>query len=266
MIAGSRDFLSEILARKRAEVAEHQARTPADVLRAACEEAPRARSLFDALSAQDGPVRVIAELKRASPSAGAIARFAAPERARLYASGGAAALSVLTDGPGFGGSLSDLQAARGAVELPLLRKDFLVDPYQLLEARAAGADAVLLIVAALDAGRLATLLAGGAALGMEALVEVHDARELAVALDAGARLVGINHRNLTTFEVDLAVSEALLPRIPPGVKVVAESGIRGRADVERLQRAGVSNFLVGELLARAAAPARALQELGATRA
>jgi indole-3-glycerol phosphate synthase len=205
---------------------------------------------------------VIAEVKRASPSAGAIsAGLDAPAQARRYGEAGAAAISVLTDGPGFGGSLEDLAAVRAAVETPLLRKDFILDPYQLLEARLRGADAALLIVAALPEDALRRLLGECEALGLAALVEVHDGAEAETALGAGARLVGVNNRNLKTFAVDLAVSERILPTLPPRVKAVAESGVRSAADARRLRRAGAANLLVGEALVRAEDPGRLLKEM-----
>ncbi len=255
-------FLEEILARKRTEVEARRAALPERELSARIRDLVPARDLLAALSAAGGPVRIVAEVKRASPSAGAISSgLDAPSQARRYASAGAAAVSVLTDGPGFGGSLDDLAAVRAAVALPLLRKDFVVDRYQLLEARAAGADAALLIAAALPGEALPRLLAAGEALGLTALVEVHDREELAAALAAGARLVGVNNRDLRTFRVDLAVSEALLPLLPAGVKGVAESGIRSASDAARLRAAGAVNLLVGEALVRAEDPERLLREL-----
>jgi indole-3-glycerol phosphate synthase len=255
-------FLAEILARKAAEVEARRRAEPDRALEARARASAAARPFAAALAAAGEPVRVVAEVKRASPSVGAIAAgLDAVAQARRYAAAGAAAISVLTDGPGFGGSLADLAAVRGAVDVPLLRKDFVVDRYQLLEARAAGADAALLIVAALAPERLAALLADCAALELAALVEVHDEAELAVALAAGARLVGVNNRNLETFVVDLAVSERLLPRLPPGVKGVAESGVRTAEDARRLRRAGAANLLVGEALVRAPDPERLLREL-----
>ncbi|GEJ59375.1 indole-3-glycerol phosphate synthase TrpC [Anaeromyxobacter diazotrophicus] len=254
--------LDGIMARKADEVAARRAARPDRELEAACRERPPARDLAAALSAPGGPVRVIAEVKRASPSAGAIAAgLDAVEQARRYAAAGAAAISVLTDGPGFGGSLDDLAAVRAAVPIPLLRKDFVLDRYQLLEARLAGGDAVLLIVAALPDEALRRLLEDAAALGLAALVEVHEERELERALAAGARLVGVNNRDLRTFAVDLAQSERLLPRLPPGVKGVAESGVRTAADARRLRAAGAVNLLVGEALVRAADPGALLREL-----
>jgi indole-3-glycerol phosphate synthase len=255
-------FLSEILTRKRAEVAEQKRRVPEAELLRECRDLPPVRSLKGTLSGPGGPVRVIAEVKRASPSAGNLARSLDPATlARRYAQAGAAAVSVLTDGPGFGGSLEDLQAVRAAVELPVLRKDFVVDPYQLWEARAAGADATLLIVAALGRVELTQLALAGSEAGVELLVEVHAQSELATALALGASMVGINNRDLATFVVDLKTSEALLPRVPAHVRAVAESGVRGPEDVQRLRAAGAANFLVGEALVRAADPGALLAQM-----
>lgn len=256
--------LDGIMARKAEEVAARRATRPDRELEAACRDLPPPRDFLGALSFAGGPARVIAEVKRASPSAGAIAAgLDAVAQARRYAAAGAAAISVLTDGPGFGGSLEDLAAVRAAVPTPLLRKDFVLDRYQLLEARLHGGDAALLIVAALDGPALRRLLGEAAALGLAALVEVHDAAELDRALEAGARLVGVNNRDLRTFAVDLAVSERLLPRLPAGVKGVAESGVRTPADARRLRAAGAANLLVGEALVRAADPGALLGELTA---
>jgi indole-3-glycerol phosphate synthase len=255
-------FLADILARKRAEVEAARAALPEAELAARARDRAAPRGFEAALSLAGGPVRVVAEVKRASPSAGAIrSGLDAPAQARAYAFAGAAAISVLTDGPGFGGSLADLSAVRAAVDVPLLRKDFVLDRYQLLEARAHGADAALLIVAALDPGTLRRLLADAAGLGLAALVEVHDEGELEAALAAGARIVGVNNRNLRTFEVDLAVSERLLPLLPAGVRGVAESGVRTAGDARRLRRAGAANLLVGEALVRAADPGALLREM-----
>ncbi len=255
-------FLSDILARKRDEVAASRAALSERELAARAKDAPAPRGFEAALSPRGGPARVVAEVKRASPSAGAIrAGLDAPAQARAYAAAGAAAISVLTDGPGFGGSLADLAAVRAAVDVPLLRKDFVLDRYQLLEARAHGADAALLIVAALAAADLRRLLDACGELGLAALVEVHDAAEVAVALAAGARIVGVNNRNLRTFAVDLAVSEALLPKLPGDVRGVAESGVRSADDARRLRRAGAANLLVGEALVRASDPGALLREM-----
>jgi len=255
-------FLEEILARKAKEVEARRGAVPEDALRERARRLAPPLGLWEALSPAGGPVRIVAEVKRASPSAGAIdAALDAPAQAARYEAAGAAAVSVLTDGPGFGGSLEDLAAVRERVRRPVLRKDFVVDAYQLLEARAAGADAALLIVAALPGDRLRRLLDACAPLGLAALVEVHDERELEGALAAGARLVVVNNRDLRTFQVDLAVSERLLPLLPGGVKGVAESGVRTAADVRRLRARGASNFLVGEALVRASDPGALIQEL-----
>jgi indole-3-glycerol phosphate synthase len=257
-------FLSEILARKRDEVAAARGAVPEAELRARARDREAPRPFEAALARAGEPARVIAEVKRASPSAGAIRTgLDAPAQARAYAAAGAAAISVLTDGPGFGGSLADLAAVRDAVEVPLLRKDFVVHPYQLLEARAHGADAALLIVAALEADALRRLLHSCAELGLAALVEVHEAPEVEVALRAGARVVGVNNRDLRTFAVDLAASERLLPLLPADVRGVAESGIRTAEDARRLRRAGAANLLVGEALVRAADPGALLREMTA---
>lgn len=256
-------YLDAILARKVEEVAARRAALPDRDLEARLAGARAVHGLSAALSPRGGPVRVIAEVKRASPSAGAIdAGLDAPAQARRYAAAGAAAISVLTDGPGFGGSLADLEAVRAAVSLPVLRKDFVVDRYQLLEARLHGADAALLIVAALPGDALPRLLGDCAALGLEALVEVHDEAEAERALAAGAAIVGVNHRDLRTFQVDLAASERVLPRLPVAVRAVAESGIRGPAEVARLRAScGAANFLVGEALVRAPDPGALLASL-----
>ncbi len=257
-------FLSDILARKRDEVASRRALLPERELAARVAGAPPTRTFEVALSLAGGPPRVVAEVKRASPSAGAIRTgLDAAAQARAYAAAGATAISILTDGPGFGGSLDDLRAARAAVDVPLLRKDFVLDRYQLLEARAAGADAALLIVAALEAPALRRLLDACDELDLAALVEVHDGPELEAALAAGARIVGVNNRDLRTFQVDLAVSERLLPLLPTGVRGVAESGVRTVGDARRLRRAGATNLLVGEALVRAADPGALLREMTA---
>lgn len=255
-------FLGQIMARKVTEIAERRRALPDAELAALAKDAPPPRPFEAALSARGGPARIIAEVKRASPSAGAIdAALDAPAQARLYAAAGAAAISVLTDEPGFGGSLDDLRAVRAAVETPLLRKDFVGDPYQLLEARAAGADAALLIVAALSEDGLRRLLDRCGELGLAALVEVHDEFEADVALRAGARIVGVNNRNLKTMTVNLAISERIIPLLPEGVKGVAESGVRTPDDARRLRRAGAANLLVGEALVRAADPGALIREL-----
>ncbi len=241
-------ILDTIVAAKHTEVAAILGRRAELEKRAADAAPPRD---FAAALWRPGEVRLLAEVKRRSPSAGEIRPGADPaEVARDYEAGGAAALSVLTDGAYFGGSLAALGAVRQAVALPVLRKDFVVHPVQLWEARAAGADAVLLIVRILDDALLGELLALAGELGMAALVEVHDAAELRRALAAGTQLVGVNNRDLATFETDLARSLELVRRVPSGVTFVAESGIRTAADVEQLGAAGVDAVLVGESLMR----------------
>ncbi|MDQ3146692.1 MAG: indole-3-glycerol phosphate synthase TrpC, partial [Actinomycetota bacterium] len=216
-----------------------------------------------ALTASDrGEVALIAEVKRRSPSRGDLAPgLVAGELARAYEAGGAACLSVLTDEPSFGGSAADLAEARGACALPVLRKDFTVDERDVADARIMGADAVLLIVAALDAAELAAFTALAGELGMTALVEVHGEGELDRALVAGATVVGVNARDLTTFTVDRTLAERLAPAIPEGVVRVAESGIRDRDDVARLAAAGFDAVLVGETLVTSARPSVAAAAL-----
>jgi indole-3-glycerol phosphate synthase len=207
-------------------------------------------------------IGVIAEFKRRSPSAGALLENAdLAQLVRAYARGGAVALSVLTEGPNFGGSLDDLRLAGEVCELPRLRKDFIVDPYQLYESLAAGADAVLLIVAALEQRELCSLHAQARALGLDPLVEVHDSGELRRALDAGAEIVGVNNRDLRDFSVDVQRTERLMGEMPAGVTVVSESGIGAPEQLERLQRLGVHAVLVGESLMRSADPEAALSRL-----
>jgi indole-3-glycerol phosphate synthase len=245
---GAGGVLDEIVAAKRGEISS--LRPIAAELRAAAEAAPQARDLAGALRAR-GEVRLLAEVKRRSPSAGPIRPDAdAAETALAYARGGAAALSVLTDREYFGGDLDSLHRAREAVALPVLRKDFVLDPLQLWEARAAGADAVLLIVRILDDHALRELHDTARALGLAVLVEVHDEQELERALRAGALLVGVNNRDLQRFVTDLSLSLRLAPLVPPEVTLVAESGIRSADDVRRLGAAGVDAVLVGESLMR----------------
>jgi indole-3-glycerol phosphate synthase len=209
-------------------------------------------------------VGVIAEFKRRSPSAGPLREGAeVAELVRAYERGGACALSVLTEGPHFDGSLADLRAARQASELPILRKDFIVDEYQLYEAWAAGADAVLLIVAALGPRELASLHERARGLGLDVLVEVHDREELETALASGAELVGINNRDLRDFSVEVGRTLQLIKHVPPEVAVVSESGIEGPERVQSLAREGVAAVLVGEALMRAPDPERALRALRA---
>jgi indole-3-glycerol phosphate synthase len=252
--------LERILAETREEVERRKRSDPAgaDGASAATVHAGDGGGPFRTALLGDG-IGVIAEFKRRSPSAGPL--HGEPDLERIvtaYARGGAVAVSILTEGPNFGGTLDDLRAARTFCALPLLRKDFIVDPYQLREARAAGADAVLLIVAALAPGELASLHADAWALGLDVLVEAHDEHELAAALDAGAEIVGINNRDLRDFSVDVGRTERLLDAIPPGVIVVSESGIVAPEQLAALRERGVHAVLVGELLMRAEDPAAAL--------
>lgn len=252
-------ILDEIVRQKRAEVG--RLAPWAGALRKQAEAMEPARDLVGALRDASG-VAVIAEVKRKSPSAGWIQRDLNPAGlASMYVHGGAAAISVLTDEPNFGGSREDLEAVRSAVPVPVLRKDFLVEPVQLYESRAMGADAVLLIARILDGDGLGELVALAAELGMGALVETHDEDELARALAAGARLVGINNRDLARFETDLAVAERLAPGVRGDVVVVAESGIEGVSDVDRMGAAGADAVLVGESLVRADDPMAAVEAL-----
>jgi indole-3-glycerol phosphate synthase len=229
--------------------------------RRAASAAPRGEQFFAALGTT-GRWNVIAECKRRSPSRGVLAPQYDPVAiARQYESGGAAALSVLTEPTFFDGALEHLAAVRRAVRLPLLRKDFIVEEYQLLEARANGADAALLIVAALDQRGLVRLQARAWDLGLAALVEVHDEEELSRAIDSGARIIGVNNRNLRTLAVDVAASRKLGPGIPSDVVGVSESGLTSRADLEQLAGQGYRAFLIGERFMTAAEPARAIAEL-----
>jgi len=246
------DRLAEICATKRAEVAARKAKTTlAELERRAAEQSPP-RGFFAALAAKAPAPALIAEIKRASPSKGLIKQdFDPVAHARAYAAGGAACLSVLTDTPYFQGHDDYLLAARAACDLPVLRKDFIVDPWQVAEARAIGADAILLIVAALADGQLAELEAAAMAFGMDVLVEVHDAAEMARAARLKSRLIGINNRDLKTFTTDLAVTAALAKHAPPDALLVSESGINHHHDLVGLAKSGVRAFLVGERLMRA---------------
>ena len=256
------DLLETIIAATRRIVNVREARESIDQLTRRAEGRSPRPGLFRASVARKGRVNVIAECKRRSPSKGVIrANYDAVGIARGYAAAGAAAISVLTEPTFFDGSLDHLRAAREAVETPLLRKDFIVSEYQLLEARANGADAVLLIVAALAPAALQHLAGRAAALGLDALVEVHNAEELAIATDAGAGIIGVNNRNLRTLDVDLHASDALVARMPPGVVAVSESGLRTAGDLSRLAALGYDAFLIGERFMGEEDPGRALQEL-----
>lgn len=255
--------LSEILATKRTEVAFLKERTSVQVLRDRMQAAPPTRDFRAALASAQGTA-LIAEVKKASPSKGVIrADFDAVAIAQTYAENGATCLSVLTDEKYFQGKLDYLHQIRGVVSVPLLRKDFIVDPWQIVESRAAGADAVLLIVAALCPQDLRGLIKMAAEYDLAALVEVHDAEEMQEALDAGAELIGINNRNLHTFRTTLSVTLDLLPTLPPDPNrlIVSESGIFTRQDVETLEAADVHAILVGESLMREADIGAKMREL-----
>lgn len=261
----SGDLLGTIVAATRRIVEVREQRMPLRVLREQVarhvQGTPPGGRFLEALSRRDR-VNVIAECKRRSPSRGVLRGDYDPATiAGGYAAAGAAAISVLTEPTFFDGSLDHLRAVRAAVRVPILRKDFIVSEYQLLEAKDAGADAVLLIVAVLDAKGMKSLAAQAAALGMDVLVEVHDADELAIAIDGGARIVGVNNRNLRTLEVDVKASERLITLMPADVVAVSESGLRTADDVFRLRQRGYRAFLIGERLMTLPDPGRALQEM-----
>jgi len=258
------DILAKIAAYKREEAAARKAARPQAEIEAAARAADPPRGFRAALERAHGPGRLalIAEIKKASPSRGLIREdFDPPALARAYEAGGAACLSVLTDTPSFQGADAYLQAARAATALPCLRKEFLVDAWQVAESRALGADAVLVILAMVDDGLAAELIAAARAFGMDALVEVHDAGEMDRAAGLGADLVGVNNRDLRTFAVDLAVTEQLAARAPANALLVTESGIFTPADAARLERAGARAMLVGESLMRQADVAAATRSL-----
>ena len=247
------DTLARICEAKRRHVADAKRKRPAAEIRrrAAAASPPRGFAAALGNARADGRYGLIAEIKRASPSKGTIRQdFDPAALAHAYAAGGAACLSVLTDTPFFQGADAHLEAARAAVALPVLRKDFTLDPYQVLEARAIGADCVLLIVAALGNGQAGELLAAAAESGMDALVEVHDEAELARALALDSGMIGINNRNLKTLETDIGTARRLAPLVPEGRLVVAESGLSTRSDLAAMREAGVTTFLIGEALMR----------------
>jgi indole-3-glycerol phosphate synthase len=255
------NILERIMAAKRREVAERRSALPESELAKKLTEAPLVRDFRAALDCP-GEVRILAEVKKASPSAGILREDFDPVAiARTYLAHGAAAISVLTDEPFFQGSLAYLTAVRGAVTIPVLRKDFIFDRYQLLEARAAGADAVLLIAECLDGDELPRLLRQTHELGMQALVELYERENLRRVLDSGARLVGVNNRDLRTFVTRLEHTLELAGQVPADVCLVSESGIRSRDDLHQLQAAGVKAVLVGETLMRAPDIGAQLDEL-----
>jgi len=256
------DLLATIVAGTQRITASRRTQEPLAALeRRAAAASPRGELFESRLRRPDG-FNVIAECKRRSPSRGVLAADYDPVRiARAYAGGGAAAISVLTEPTFFDGALAHLSAVRDAIALPLLRKDFVVDDYQLLEARAAGADAVLLIVAALDQSELVRLQSRAWELGLAALIEVHDDAELVRAVESGARLIGVNNRNLRTLAVDVSASDRLAVKMPAGVVGVSESGLQTRGDLERLAAAGYRAFLIGERFMTDPDPASAIAEL-----
>ncbi|MFM1896493.1 MAG: hypothetical protein RLZZ385_1567 [Pseudomonadota bacterium] len=257
-------ILQQIIAHKLVEVAARQARMPLSRLESAFPPASGLRPFAAALRRRIGARQpaVIAEIKKASPSRGLIrADFDPVSLARDYADNGAACLSVLTDEKYFQGSDAYLQQARAACDLPVLRKDFMVEPYQIAESRALGADCILLIVAALDPGRMAELAAYAADLQLDILVEVHDERELDFALQLDTDMIGINNRDLHSFTTDLDVTLRLRSRVPPDKLLITESGINTRQDVAAMLAAGVYGFLIGETFMRAARPGQQLKEL-----
>jgi indole-3-glycerol phosphate synthase len=252
--------LDDIVSGVREDLAERERALPLDAVKALAAKAPAARDATASLSREG--VAVIAEVKRSSPSAGNLASIGDPAAlAKEYAAGGAAVISVLTERRRFNGSLEDLDAVRAAVEIPVLRKDFVVTPYQIWEARAHGADVVLLIVAALEQEVLVSLRERIESLGMTALVEVHDEAEAVRAVDAGARVIGVNNRNLRTLDVDRETFARIAPLLPANTIRVAESGIRGPHDVLAAAGAGADAVLVGEGLVKADHPRQAVADL-----
>lgn len=252
--------LDDILEGVRSDLAERQLEAPLDRLKEAATRAPSPRDVLAALGGDE--VSVIAEVKRASPSKGALAAIADPAAlAGDYEAGGARVISVLTEKRRFGGSLEDLAAVREVVQIPVLRKDFVVSSYQLWEARAYGADLVLLIVAAMDQNALVSLVERAESIGLVPLVEAHTGEELDRALEAGAKVIGINARNLATLEVDRSVFATLAPRIPEGIIKIAESGVRGPHDLLAYAAAGADAVLVGESLVTGRDPRVAVADL-----
>jgi indole-3-glycerol phosphate synthase len=258
-VSRSADLLETIVAATRRVTTVRAEREPIGALAKRAERVTPRPGVFTAALERADRVNVVAECKRRSPSRGVLRKeYDAVAIAKAYSVAGAAAISVLTEPTFFDGALEHLQAVRSEVSTPLLRKDFIVSEYQLLEARAAGADAVLLIVAALTPAELMSLGANAAALGLDTLVEVHDADELDVALDAGAKVVGVNNRNLRTLDVDVHASETIIARMPRDVVAVSESGLKSPADIHRLRALGYRAFLIGERFMTDADPGAAL--------
>ena len=264
MSSATPDILQKILQRKREEIAERSAKLSLQDLTALAQDADTPRGFVTAIENKiaEGRAAVIAEIKKASPSKGLLREnFAPADIAKSYASHGAACLSVLTDADYFQGSEEYLQQARAACALPVIRKDFIIDPYQVAEARAINADCILLIVAALDDETLQSLLAQAHELGMDVLMEVHDREEMQRALNTDARLIGINNRNLRTFDTTLDTTLDMLDMVPDDRILVTESGIHTPADVKRMRDNQVHAFLVGEAFMRAEEPGEKLAEL-----
>ncbi|MCX7981612.1 MAG: indole-3-glycerol phosphate synthase TrpC [Syntrophales bacterium] len=252
-------YLEKIIETKKLEIAAAKERLSMNMLVEMAENLPPVRSMLSALSSGEA---IIAEIKRRSPSRGMLAPHVDVEKlASLYEKNGAKAISVLTDKEYFGGSLDDLSTSRKKVNLPVLRKDFIIDPYQIYESRLIGADCILLIADILSEESLSSFLARAAYLGIECLVEVHNRDSLDRALNCGANLIGINNRDLKTFEVDIKTTLELLPLVPKGITIVSESGIRTRKEIEELSKAGVKAFLIGETLMTAPDPGKILRTL-----
>ncbi|NIT14284.1 MAG: indole-3-glycerol phosphate synthase TrpC [Candidatus Dadabacteria bacterium] len=255
-------ILDDILQNKKIEVQEAKTILPFDELKCKVKNCPAPKDFYSALCSKNGEIRIIAEIKKASPSKGILSADFNPQKiASLYESSGADAISVLTDSKFFKGSLDDLRAVRNTVDLPLLRKDFMIEPYQLYEAKYYGADAVLLIVAALGYEQLAELKSTAQSLGLHALVEVHNVKELETALSLNSDIIGINNRDLKTFDVSLQTSVELSRYIPDDILIISESGIQSPEDIKSLKSHGISSFLIGESLMKSEDPGDKIKEL-----
>jgi indole-3-glycerol phosphate synthase len=258
----SATYLDKIISIRRARLRREKELVPQAELEKRLNDLERRSDRFsEALTSRPGP-NIIAEFKRASPSKGSINDSLSPvDAAAAYSSGGAAAMSILTEQDHFHGSLDDLASVRETVDKPLLRKDFIVDEYQLFESAAAGADAVLLIVAALETRQLGDLMGTASKLGLDALIEVHDRTEFAIAIDLGAKLIGVNNRDLRTFSISLDVSRSLISERSPEIIMISESGIDSREQITELSALGFDAFLIGESLMRSADPESAVRNL-----